>query len=321
MRCFPELGADIYAFSRVLNLPYTVSGGKILAVAMALLASFYCSILPARELVSTQATEEAASGVAAPELGREYARAYNSQLPDLKICGFDWQPYSYMADGEITGILIELLDLAKLPANLKFSLMPLPRCVAAVRQGQQHLIPYLASHYPSILTVDTAVQYHVAGMIVSTKSQHQTFENLAQFRGDTIGVLRGNPLFRSLSNYQGIRWEQQNSGKSMWQMLMRERLDGAVGDFVSLTPLAVYRTGEVRFLRPALYVLPIRMGLNSEQAALLPQLQQALSRLLADGSVDRLYRKHSAQRFSEIQQMADDYLRRQRERHNSAGLP
>ncbi len=241
-----------------------------------------------------------------------------SDLPLLKVCGFNWEPYSYHRGAEIAGVLIDLLRRAELNHELQFNFMPLQRCLAAVRQGNQDMILYSSTPHEQLVMVDTVVQYHVSGVIVGNESKHQSFEGLTQFSGETLGVLRGNPIYQSLKHYQGIQWQLQNSGKSMWQMLMGGRLDGAIGDYLSVTPLEVYRQGEVRFLQPALYVVPIRMAVNISKAKIVPELNQRLAQLLDNGSVDRLYQGHGVEPFSKVQAMVDRFHQRQREKTQQA---
>tara|TARA_B100000446_G_scaffold95211_1_gene89363 strand:+ start:11398 stop:12249 length:852 start_codon:yes stop_codon:yes gene_type:complete len=241
-----------------------------------------------------------------------------SDLPILKICGFDWAPYSYHEGSATVGVLIDLLKRAELNHELQFNFMPLQRCLAAVRQGYQDMILYSSTPHDQLVMVDTVVQYHVSGVIVGSQSKHQSFEGLTQFSGETLGVLRGNPIFQSLKHYQGIQWELQNTGKSMWQMLMRGRLDAAIGDYLSVTPLEVYRQGDVRFLQPALYVVPIRMAVNISKAQLVPGLNQRLAQMLEKGTVDHLYRRHGVEPFSRVQTMVDEFHQRQREKTQKA---
>ncbi len=241
-----------------------------------------------------------------------------SDLPILKICGFDWAPYSYQDGSAAAGVLIDLLKRAELNYELQFNFMPLQRCLAAVRQGYQDMILYSSTPHDQLVMVDTVVQYHVSGVIVGNQSKHQSFEGLTQFSGETLGVLRGNPIFQSLKHYQGIQWELQNTGKSMWQMLMRGRLDAAVGDYLSVTPLEVYRQGDVRFLQPALYVVPIYVAVNISKAQLVPGLNQRLAQMLENGTVDHLYRQHGVEPFSRVQTMVDEFHQRQREKTQKA---
>lgn len=238
--------------------------------------------------------------------------------PVLNVCVFDWKPYSYSKDGQTTGVLIDLLLQVGLPYDIHFNFMPLPRCTAAMRQGRQDLMLYRSTPDDDLVMADVAVQFHISGVIVTSASQHKNFNGLSQFSGDTLGVLRGNPIYQSLRHYQGVDWQLQNSGKSMWQMLMRGRLDGAVGDYLSLTPLQVYRSGEVQFLEPALYVVPIYIAAHKSKAAIMPLINTRLKQLLADGSVDRTYLRHGVEPFSKLQAMVLEFEHDQREKQLKA---
>lgn len=241
--------------------------------------------------------------------------------PVLNVCGFDWKPYSYFREGEVSGVLIDLVRAMKLPYSLQFNVMPLPRCRAAVRQGRQDVILYSSTPDPDLVMAATPVQYHISGVIVKAASEHGRFTGLRQFSGQILGVLRGNPIYTSLKHYDGIDWQLQNSGKSMWQMLMRGRLDGAIGDYLSLTPLEVYRSGEVEFLQPALYVKPIFMAVNRAKATdVMPLIDEHLRRFLDAGSVDKAYVRHGVVPFSKVTAMAMDFEHHQREKQRKADV-
>ena len=197
-----------------------------------------------------------------------YAEA--EELPVLNVCGFDWAPYSYKKDGQTTGILVDLLNLVDLPYDVRFNFMPLPRCTAAVKQGQQDLALYSNIPHDKLLMSEAVVQYHISGIIVPAGSEHKTYAGLSQFAGETLGVLRGNPIYNSVRQHQDIHWTLQNSGNSMWRMLIRGRLDGAIGEYLSLTRLQPYLRNEIRFLKAPMRVTPVYMAVHQSKAAILP---------------------------------------------------
>lgn len=280
---------------------------------LSVLAGFSAGVCSAPvEVIST--TDSTLSS--APKMPMRSGQAVQS--PVLNVCVFDWKPYSYVKDGQTTGVLIDLLLGVGLPYDIHFNFMPLPRCAAAVRQGRQDLMLYRSTPDDDLIMAEVVVQFHISGVIVTNDSPHKRFTGLSQFSGDIVGVLRGNPIYQSLRHYQGVDWQLQNSGKSMWQMLMRGRLDGAVGDYLSLTPLQVYRSGEVQFLEPALYVVPIYIAAHKSKAAIMPLINTRLKQLLADGSVDRTYLRHGVEPFSKLQAMALEFEHDQREKQLKA---
>jgi len=232
--------------------------------------------------------------------------AETEELPVLNVCGFDWAPYSYQKDGQTIGILIDLLNLMDLPYDVHFNFMPLPRCTAAVRQGQQDLILYATVPHDTLIMSETAVQYHISGIVVPTGSEHKTYAGLSQFAGETLGVLRGNPIYDSVRQYRDIHWTLQNSGSSMWKMLMGGRLDGAIGEYLSLTRLQPYLRNEIRFLEPPLRAAPVYIAVHQSKAAILPLINSRLTQFLRDGSVDRIYEQHGVEPFSAVKAMADN---------------
>jgi len=231
------------------------------------------------------------------------------ELPVLNVCGFDWAPYSYKKDGQTIGILIDLLNLVDLPYDVHFNIMPLPRCSAAVRLGQEDLILYNSTPHDKLIMSEAVVQYHISGIVVPTGSEHKTYAALSQFTGETLGVLRGNPIYDSVRQYRDIHWALQNSGGSMWKMLLGGRLEGAIGEYLSLTRLQAYHRNEIRFLRPPLRVTTVYMAVHQSKAAILPLINRRFTQLLRDGSVDRIYEQHGVVPFSAVKAMADNFER------------
>lgn len=283
------------------------------AVGLIALICLCCGAAAQSSVISTTESEPS-------RLASGNARDFSDKRPELNVCAFEWKPYSYLQGDKASGVLVDLVNAMELPYRIRFNFMPLPRCLAAVKQGQQDLILYSSTPDPDLVMASVPVQYHISGVIVKANSEHKRFTGLPQFSGKTLGVLRGNPIYKSLKHYQGVHWQLQNSGESMWKMLMRGRLDGAIGDYLSLTPLQVYRSGEVEFLRPALYATPIHMAVNRSVAeTLIPLIDGHLKQLLEDGSVDHAYVKHGVEPFTIIRTMALDFERHQQEKLREAG--
>lgn len=224
----------------------------------------------------------------------------------IKGCLFQWRPYTYQENGIQLGIVVDLLRELESPLNLRFEMrfMPLPRCVAQVREGRIDFTPYVGSDYDTVVRNSLPVIYHVAGMVVAGNSHHQRFEQMTQFNGEVVGILRGTPMMEQLRQYSAVQWEPRSSGDSMWQMLIGNRLDGAVGDLMFVSSLEVYRSGQIRFLLPPIEILPLQMGVRPELADLLPRLDAELQRMVDDGRLAAIYRRHSALDFDSLRKLS-----------------
>ena len=86
-------------------------------------------------------------------------------------------------------------------------------------------------------------------------------------------------------------------------MLLSKRLDAAFGDLIALTALEPYRTGQVRFLTPAYSSSPMWMGFHPDKEAWRYHFDRQLEAMLADGTISRIYDKHSVLSFEEIQSL------------------
>lgn len=224
----------------------------------------------------------------------------------LKVCSFDLAPYYYKKGEEIHGILVDIIDQISAGLNLspQYSMMPPLRCARNVIMGNNDVMPFTSGHLDKLIYTHTPVHFYIAGFIVEDGSDKQEYLGPDQFKHQNVGILRGNPQTEELKQHTDIQWVQVNSGKSQWRMLLSNRLNAAFGDLIALTALEPYRTGQVRFLTPAYSSTPMWMGFHPDKEAWRYHFDRQLEAMLADGTISRIYRKHSSLSFEEIKAMA-----------------
>jgi ABC-type amino acid transport substrate-binding protein len=223
----------------------------------------------------------------------------------LKVCSFELAPYYYKDGDKYRGILVDIID--QISANLdltpQYSMMPPLRCARHVFMGSKDLMPFASGFMDKLIYTHTPVHFYIAGFIVEDSSDKQEYLGMEQFKGQSVGLLRGNPQTQELKQYTDIQWVQVNSGKSQWRMLLSKRLDAAFGDLVALTALEPYRNGQVRFLTPAYSSSPMWMGFHPDREVWRYHFDRQLEAMLADGTISKIYNKHSSLSFEEIQSL------------------
>lgn len=225
----------------------------------------------------------------------------------LKVCSFELAPYFYKKDEAYHGILVDIIDQisSSLALQPEYSLMPPLRCARHVNIGSKDLMPYTSGHLGQLIYTNVPVHFYIAGFIVKADSAMQSYESMQQFEHQSIGILRGNPQTTLLQQHKNVQWVQVNSGSSQWRMLLSGRLVAAYGDLIALTALHPYQNKQIRFLYPAYSSSPMWMGFNASREVLRDQFNQELKRMLVDGTITKIYQKHSSLSFDEIQSLVD----------------
>jgi polar amino acid transport system substrate-binding protein len=193
-----------------------------------------------------------------------------------------------MAQGTVDEDVQALLQraYADIGYNIELVDMPGARALAAAANGttdgDAHRIVSIAAQYPTLVRVKVVIarHYHVALVRPAGPTfKVNGFESLRPYR---IGVVRG---YRSIENgTAGMSVEVVSSDESLLKMLALGRLDVAVTDVAtaeSLIPTLKLDT-PITILNPPVEVIELYHYVNQRNAALVPALENALRRLLAD---------------------------------------
>lgn len=249
--------------------------------------------------------------VAADSVGESTIVQPQSSQPTLNICATDWMPFAYIMAGEPTGIMVELAqDIAKdLGFETRFHFMAPQRCYSETHQGHMDLSLFmsplaLARQGSQLSAVDTSVQNQMPILVVKQENPLQRFSSLSALTGQSIAGIRGNS-FMLKNQESGPKWTPVNHLDSLWQLLMSDRVDAALGDFHSRVMLTPEQQQTVRFVLPPMEIEPIYWAGHQDKQALIDQFSQALGKRLASGEVDRFYQRHLGMYFSDLQRMID----------------
>jgi polar amino acid transport system substrate-binding protein len=129
--------------------------------------------------------------------------------------------------------------------------------------------------------------YQQQMVVRADESRIQVFED---FRGKRVGTLSGSAAHRMLEQLGGVKITFYSDMYAVYQDLAMGRVDGVFLD----RPMAVYyarKNPKLRFVDPPLgegyYAIALRKG----DEALKRELDTALDAMLADGTLERIYRR------------------------------
>lgn len=232
-------------------------------------------------------------------------------VPSLDICVTEWVPFSYIIAEKPTGIMVELAqDIAKgLGYAARFHFMAPQRCYSETQQNHMDMSLFmsplaLARQGGQLSAIEPSVQNQMPILVVKRESSLQKFSSLYELSDKKIAGIRGNSFM--LKNWEaGPKMIPVNRIEYLWQLLMSERVDAALGDFHSRGTLTPEQQQTVRFVLPPLEIEPIYWATQRDNLQLIEQFSTELTKRLSEGEVDHFYRHHLGSGFSELQQMID----------------
>ncbi len=241
------------------------------------------------------------------------ARSAVDQPPSVRrsldICATEWMPFSYAIANRPTGIMIELAtDIAKgLGYQARFHFMAPQRCYSETQQGHMDLSlfmsPLALNRQGSQLTaIKPSVQNQMPVLVVKHESSIHHYSLISELSDKKIAGIRGNS-FMLKNQDAGPEWVAANQLDYLWQLLMSERVDAALGDFQSRIMLTPEQQQTVRFVLPPIEIEPIYWAGHQHRPELIQQFTEELSTRLSNGEVDRFYQRHLGMSFTELQQM------------------
>ncbi|BFM18066.1 hypothetical protein R50073_42490 [Maricurvus nonylphenolicus] len=225
----------------------------------------------------------------------------------MKVCSFELAPYYYKSQEQVRGILVDIIDQISATMGLQadYAMMPPLRCARHVIIGSMDVMPYTSGYLEQLIYTEVPVHFYIAGFIVKDDSDFKSYKGLRQFENKSVGILRGNPQLELLQQHINVQWTQVNSGSSQWRMLLSGRLSAAYGDLIALTALPPYQNKQIRFLHPAYSTSPMWMGFHPSRKIWRDRFNRELERMLNDGTIAKIYRKHSSLSFEKIQSLAN----------------
>lgn len=220
----------------------------------------------------------------------------------VRFCFNNWAPYAVADDTGFHGISVAVLTEAARRADLAatFEELPWNRCLEMVRQGRLDAVVDAADR-PEFLQGPTSYSIYSNTIWVGTENQ-QTALAFDDLRGQKIGLVDGYKYpDRLMEQLQASELEIDHSVDDATNIrkLAFGRVDSIIGDFVGTLLFAREHSLNIHPLVPNHSFDRLYPSFNKTQAGVQQKIDKSIAGMIADGSADKIYRKHIGIGFDE----------------------
>ena len=220
----------------------------------------------------------------------------------VRFCFNNWAPYAVADNTGFHGISVAVLTQAAERAGLTatFEELPWNRCLEMVRQGWFDAVLDAADR-SEFLQGPTSYSVY-SNTIWVTTGVKQTDLAFDALHGKKIGLVDGysypDQLMEQLQAFE-LKIDYSVDDATNIRKLAFGRVDSIVGDFVSTLLFAREHGLEVHPLVPSHSFDRLYPSFNTAQASMQRKIDKSLAAMIADGSIDKIYRKHIGIGFEE----------------------
>ena len=221
----------------------------------------------------------------------------------VSFCFNDWPPYSVMKDGEAEGITVETLREAADRAGFAATFRELPwkRCLQMVEAGQVDAVMDAAER-DEYLQGEASSTVYTNTFWVRADDPSKTF-NSSILQGKSVGLVAGyrygDELDEILSQ-PGVQKEYSKDDSTNIRKLSFKRVDVIISDFASTQYFAKENGLSLRALMPSHSFDRLYQSFNKNKASAQSRINAALQSMIADGTVDTIYRNKLGVSFSDV---------------------
>jgi len=210
----------------------------------------------------------------------------------LRLCYEEWAPFAYTRDGEPAGLMVQILDRAldRLEHDAIYVGLPYSRCRKSVDAGVMDAM-MISSNEPGLKPNSVSLVYWEVGLVARADWPSTAFEDLSDFDGRRVGLVSAYDYGPTVREAAGS-WIVQGAVDAMTNLrkVSAKRLDLTVVDGPWARHVAKREGLSLKFLTPLLFAEPQFLFFRPDRQASIDEIDRELRRLIADGSVDRLYR-------------------------------
>ena len=211
----------------------------------------------------------------------------------LRFCFNEWRPYSYVENGEPRGISLEIARQAAARAGFDatFEQLPWNRCLDAVESGKDMDAVIDAAARPELVQGPTATNIYTNTFWVRDDSPVDQYSKQV-LNGRKIGLVYGYTYPDTLEHDiadAGMTVEYAKDDLANVRLLVAGRVDFIIGDYVSTHVIATRQGYAVRPLHPNHSADRLYISFGRSAAAEQLRFDDALSAMMAEGVIDRIY--------------------------------
>ena len=221
----------------------------------------------------------------------------------VRYCFNDWPPYARMEGESAVGISIDILREATERAGMAAMFLELPwnRCLEMVRGGELDAV-IDAAERSEYLQGPTSFSYYTNTVWVRDDFPADSLDFDA-LRGKTMGLIDGYKYQDSLWSElrgAGMMIDYSVNDRANIRKLAFARVDAIIGDFVGTLTFAQENDLKLKPLTPTHSADRLYASFNRDREEIHARIDAALAAMMADGSVDRVYRRHLGKSLDEI---------------------
>jgi polar amino acid transport system substrate-binding protein len=220
----------------------------------------------------------------------------------LSACFVAWPPYEATVEGKPAGLSIEVMTEAARRAGyqIQFTERPWQRCLADVAEGGTDLF-LDGSDYPAYLRGHNPTAAFVNAFFVRADDPLQRYDGLAALEGRSIGLVRTYKYPVEIRSRPGLQVNlAPETDAQQAAMLAAGRFDLLLGDLINIRALATEQHLAIRSLSPAYNATPLYPHFNQGEALPMHRIDEAIGSMLADGTIDRIYRNRIGIGFADL---------------------
>jgi len=219
----------------------------------------------------------------------------------VDFCFNSWPPYAWVEDGEPVGISIDILREAARRAGLTatFGHLPWKRCLQLVQEGKFDAVVDAAERDEFTQGPSSYVVY--TDTIWVREDDPLTAANPQALRGRTLGIVDGYHYGNGLTEDPRIVLEPAVNDEMNIRKLAFGRVDAIIADFTSTMAFALANQLRIRPLLPHISFDRLYPSFNKGRGKLQASINRAIAKMLEDGFVDRVYRKHIGSSLRELE--------------------
>ncbi|SCA58017.1 putative ABC transporter, substrate-binding protein, family 3 [Candidatus Terasakiella magnetica] len=238
------------------------------------------------------------------------AASFAEEKP-LKICTESWPPYYALKDdqGEAQGIAVDIAkEIAqRLNRPLSFDIIPFNRCLAGVEKGGYDGIVGVTPYDEGVIVGKNHALFWVMTAYVHSADPIERFTSLDDFNGKTWLKIDTYEYPEEISNFKGWnvmnfrdKSDTQEDDYRGFMMVHHKRADVYLEDYFWAQNALKDKSYAVRALMPPVMVDPQYVGFSEKNKPLAVLWDKNLGRLLAEGTVDKIYKNWTGQTLKEF---------------------
>ena len=214
-------------------------------------------------------------------------------------CEADYPPYNFYSNNKIVGIDTDIVTfvLNKMGVHYKFETYPWSRVLVLLQKNELDIA------WQFVDSPERRKDFNLAGPIrngetvffVPADSKIKNWKQLSDFKGMSIGIVRGYKYSDEFDNNMELKKEESNSNQTLVLKTLGKRVDISIGD--KNTILYILKTtnnlNKIRILEKPLKVVPRYVGFSKNNLQLSKKFQATLDKFFNKNEYDKIVKKYS----------------------------